>query len=295
MFVSPICGKNPDTLQGPNPAFQSPPCRDDGVQSSVGSTAVGGCQASVGNVFVSPPVRDEHLPTLLTNRECQNVHRAEPTTWQGYEARRLTGVLTATGREEIARELWEEFDRTVDGEMCPQALRQYSNIADAPTRKRGEVGYCEDEQTTSPNRNTRSATRNAGSSSSNWAKRRPDADRVKELEDNNTTKPVAKSMRECKHGCGSSFMVRGEKRGTPPVEEIQNMREDLCTHNRNELRTMLYDFLRHEGGGRGQEVPASATKDGCVDKTFTVKTEFFAAKLCFPCMAALFVVISLPL
>jgi hypothetical protein len=78
------------------------------------------------------------------------------------------------------------------------------------------------------------------------------------------------------------------------VEEIQNMRENLCTLNRTELRNMLYGFLRHEGGSGLREVPASATKDG-VDKTFTVKTEFFSAKMCFPCMAAMFVVISPPL
>ena len=184
--VSPKRDKQLD-LQRFTEAFHSPPCRDDLVPSSVGSHAVGGSEASVGNAFVSPPVRDEYLPTPLAGRGCQNVHREEPTTWQGFEARRLCSVFTATGRDEIARELMQDFDQTADGDMCAQALREYSNIADAPSRKRGEVGYCEDEHTTSPNRNTRYANRNAGSSSSYWGKRRPDADRLKELDDNNTT------------------------------------------------------------------------------------------------------------
>jgi hypothetical protein len=261
-------------------AFHSPPCRDDDVvPSSVGSRAVYGGEASVGNAFVSPPIRDEYL---------QNVHREEPTTWQGFEARRLHSVFTATGVHEIARELMQEFDQTAQGDMCAQTLRQYSNLADAPSRKRGEVGS-EDEHTASPNRNTRNANRNAGSSSSYWGKRRPDADRIGELEDANTTKPVVKGMRECKRGCGSTFMVRGVQKSTSPVEEIMNLREVLCTLDRVQLRNMLYGFLRHEGGG-GLEVPG-ATKDPA-HMTFTVKTAFFTGKMCLTCMAAMFSVSS---
>jgi hypothetical protein len=261
-------------------AFYSPPCRNDFVSSSVGSHAVGVGEASVGNEFVSPPVREEYLPT-------QNLQREEPTTWQGFEARRLCASLTATGQDEIARRLMHEFDETDEGDMCAETLRQYSNIADAPSQ-RGEVGS-EDEHTASPNRNTRNAKRSAGSSSSYWPKRGPDSDRFAQLEDANTSKAVAKGMRECKRGCGSSFIVRGAQKRTPPVEEIMNMREDLVTLGRTQLRNMLYGFLRHEGGG-GLEVPV-ATKDA-IHKMFTVKTAFFCAKMCLTCMAALFLVSS---
>jgi hypothetical protein len=105
-------------------AFYSPPCRNDFVSSSVGSHAVVEGEASVGNAFVSPPVRKEYLPTPLAGRGCENVHREEPTTWQGFEARRLYASLTATGQDEIARELMQEFDQTDEGDMCAQALRQ---------------------------------------------------------------------------------------------------------------------------------------------------------------------------
>jgi len=185
----------------------------------------------------------------------------------------------------------QEFDEAEEGDMCSESLRQYSEFASAPSQ-RGEVGS-EDEHTASPNRNMRNKNRNAGSSTSSWSKRGTDDFRHKILENRNTAEPVANEMSDCRRGWGSIFRVRGVPTKDPPVLEIMRMREDLVSHNRTELRNLVYVFLRHEGvscDSSRPEVPV-AQKDA-THMMFTVKTMFFTARMCLNCMAALFLVSS---
>jgi len=273
-------------------AFCSPPCRKDDVSGSVGSnSAVGAGNASARDAFVSPPIRKEVLPTPLADRGWEDVQREEPTTRQGVETRRLYKSLTATGQDDIARQLMQEFDETEEGDMCSESLRQYSDFADAPSQ-RGEVGS-EDEHTASPNRNTRNKNRNAGSSTSSWAKRGTDDFRNTILKNRNTAEPVADKISDCRRGCGSHFRVRGVPTKGPPIWEIMRMREDLVSHNSTELKNLLYGFLRYEGvscDSSRPEVPVA--KKDADHKMFTVKTMFFTARMCLNCMAALFLVSS---
>jgi len=97
-------------------AYCSPPCRKDDALGSVGSNAVGAGKASERHEYVSPPVRKGVLSTPLADRGWEGVQREEPTTWQGFETRRLYKSLTATGQDDIARQLMQEFDETQEGD-----------------------------------------------------------------------------------------------------------------------------------------------------------------------------------